>query len=84
MTTVTNSNFVGVQWDGKSVEVLQTVAQGLLNLTEVFKSQNISIKCLLKIQDSETKSPPSKRRVRLPARRHNGMQEGGEDDTRTT
>jgi len=61
MTTVTNSNFVGVQWDGKSIEVLQTVAQGLLNLTEVFKSQNISIECLLKIQDSETKSPPSKR-----------------------
>jgi len=55
-TTVTNSQFYGVHWDAKSVEAIQTVADGLVAnaqalgaLAQVFKSQNIRVECLLKI-----------------------------------
>lgn len=40
--------FKGVEWDQSSLEVVGNVAKGLLNLTELFKSQNIQIDSLLK------------------------------------
>lgn len=43
--------FIGVSWDKATLATIQTVAQGLLNLTELFKSQNIEIECLLKVGD---------------------------------
>ena len=46
---VENCIFKGIEWDKSSVEVVLTVAKGLLNLTELFKSQNIQIETLLKI-----------------------------------
>lgn len=55
-TTVQNSQFYGVHWDAKAVSAIQTVADGLVKnaeglkaLAEVFRSQNITVECLLKI-----------------------------------
>lgn len=47
--SITNSTFIGVKWDEPSLEVMKIVASGLLNLTELFKSQNVTIESLLKI-----------------------------------
>lgn len=48
-TEVKNCSFVGVKWDADSLEALAITAQALLNITEIYKSQNISIESLLKI-----------------------------------
>lgn len=48
-TSITNNNFVGVQWDKSSLETINLVAKGLVNLTELFKTQNVEIEALLKI-----------------------------------
>jgi hypothetical protein len=50
---VSNNTFQGIVWDAKAVETVQTVAQALLNLTELFMSQNIQIDSLLKINTKE-------------------------------
>ena len=49
--------FTGVHWDAKSVEVIQTIADGLLRtatglgrLTEVLRSQNVTIESLVQVQ----------------------------------
>jgi hypothetical protein len=49
-TTISNNTFTGVHWDAAAIEAVTIVAQGLLNLTEVFKSQNIKIGSLLYIE----------------------------------
>jgi len=54
MNHIENCQFYGVKWDEKAIESIRIVAQGLLNLTELFKSQNINIETLLKI-DSDRK-----------------------------
>lgn len=51
--TIKDSTFYGVKWDPPSLEVLKIVAQGLNNLTELFKSQNIEIKSLLTITNHQ-------------------------------
>jgi hypothetical protein len=48
-TTISNNTFTGVHWDAQAVESVSMVAKGLLNLTELFKSQNIQINSMLKI-----------------------------------
>jgi hypothetical protein len=48
-TTISNNTFTGVHWDANAVESVSMVAQGLLNLTELFRSQNIQIDSMLKI-----------------------------------
>lgn len=50
-TIVQNCNFTGIHWDKTTLDVIQTVASGLLNLTTLFKSQNITIDSMLKIGD---------------------------------
>lgn len=52
-TTISNNTFTGVVWDAKSVEAIQTVATGLLNLTKLFISQNINIDAMLKIEKDD-------------------------------
>ena len=47
--TISDSSFTGVHWDTPSLEVLDKVAQALLNLSELFKSQNVRIESLLRI-----------------------------------
>jgi len=53
MNVINNSEFIGVKWDAQVIETIQTVAQALLNLTELFKSQHIEIECLLKIESQK-------------------------------
>jgi hypothetical protein len=59
-TRIENSEFYGVRWDAQAVSAIQTVADGLLanaqalgKLAEVFKSQNINIECLIKIEGNK-------------------------------
>jgi len=47
--TVQNCTFYGVKWDEPALEIMKVVAVGLTNLTELFKSQNVTIESLLKI-----------------------------------
>ena len=49
--SISNCTFNGIVWDKTTLEVVKTVAQGLLNLTELFKSQNVQIDALLKIEN---------------------------------
>jgi len=50
---VTNCCFYGVKWDGISSEILNTVSKAVLNLTELFKSQNVTINSLLSIESNK-------------------------------
>lgn len=52
-TQIENCSFYGVKWDTPSLEVMATVAKGLTNLTELFKSQNVTIETLLKVTNSD-------------------------------
>ena len=49
-TNITNNTFTGIKWDGEALEAVNIVAMALLNMTELFKSQNIEIECLLKLE----------------------------------
>lgn len=55
-TLIKDNTFTGVKWDGQALEAVNTVAQALLNLTELFKSQHIEIECLLKLEPVRTNS----------------------------
>jgi hypothetical protein len=48
---IKDCSFYGVKWDEPALEVLHTVAKGLFNLTELFKSQNVTVDSLLKIKE---------------------------------
>jgi hypothetical protein len=48
-TNISNNTFTGIKWNKSSIQTVQTVAQALLNITEVFKSQNIKF-TLLKVE----------------------------------
>lgn len=50
---IENNQFTGVHWDEKAVEAVNNTARALLNLTELFKSQNIVIESMLTIKDVE-------------------------------
>jgi len=47
--SIQNCNFAGVQWDAKAVEAVQTVAEALLNLTRLFRSQDVNIETMIKV-----------------------------------
>ena len=61
MSTINNCNFIGVQYDETTLETIHTVAKSLLNLTELFRSQNIHIDCLLKIDNAENDNEHTER-----------------------
>ena len=62
-TNIENCEFYGVKWDAKAIESVKIVAEALKEngialskLADVFKSQNIQIEALIKIdQDKEAK-----------------------------
>lgn len=59
---INNSEFNAVKFDENAIGVMQTVAEALLNLTQVFVSQNIEMECMVKVEgvplvDKETASP---------------------------
>lgn len=56
MTSISHCNFVGVQYDAKAVEAIQTIALGLKSnadalgkLAQVLIASNVNLECLLKI-----------------------------------
>jgi len=49
-SNITHCTFYGVKWDGQAIESINNVAKALLNLTELFRAQNIQIDALLKIE----------------------------------
>ena len=50
---IENCNFNGVVWDKSALETVNTVAKGLLNLTELFKAQSVSFECLLRVGSTD-------------------------------
>lgn len=56
--SIHNNCFVGVIWEAEATEAVLLTARALLNLTELFRAQNIHIDALLQINDSGEK--PSK------------------------
>ena len=42
VTKIQNCNFTGVHWDSQALVSVELVAQALLNLTTLFKTQGIS------------------------------------------
>ena len=50
---ISNNTFTGVQWDGQALEAVNNVSKALLNLTELFRSQNIKIE-MIKINADQT------------------------------
>ena len=46
---IKDCNFTAVKWDGKAIESVDKVAQALLNLTELFKTQDITIDTMVRI-----------------------------------
>jgi hypothetical protein len=50
---VTGSTFNGVVWDKASLDVIALVARGLVNLTELFKSQHVQIDALMSIGNKQ-------------------------------
>lgn len=54
--SVSNSNFIGVQYDAKAVNAIETIADGLLEnakalgkLAEVLKASNVTVESMIKI-----------------------------------
>jgi hypothetical protein len=48
---IENCTFTGVKFDGQAMEAIADIAKALLNLTELFKAQNIRVDSLLKVAD---------------------------------
>ena len=47
---IKDNTIIGVKFDKEATECVNDVAKALLNLTEIFKAQNIHIDSLLKIE----------------------------------
>lgn len=46
---VRDCQFHGVKWDGKALEAVNHVAEGLCNLTRIFMGQEVRIESMLNI-----------------------------------
>lgn len=56
--TIQNCSFYGVKWDAKATDVIQTIADGLVenakalgSLASVLKSQNVEIHAMVHVED---------------------------------
>lgn len=54
---ITGCSFSAVRWDRDALESLNNVTKALLNITELYKGQNITIESLLKVEGNEKKQP---------------------------
>lgn len=52
-TIISDNVFYGVKWNKKATQGINDVAKALLNLTELYKSQNIVINSLLTVQTEQ-------------------------------
>ena len=51
-TTISNNTFTGVHWDAEAIESVNMVAKAVLNLTELFRAQNIQIDSMIKVESN--------------------------------
>jgi len=58
--TISNNTFTGVHWDKQAVEAVKMVAEALIinskaivNMTNLFHAQNITIESMLKVNSEE-------------------------------
>ena len=56
MNIIKNCEFYGVKWDDKAIEAVNNIAKSILNLTELFKAQNITIETMLKVEGCSDKN----------------------------
>jgi len=49
LSTISNCTFTGVQWDASTLDIIKDVSKALLNLSELFRSQNVKIDSMLRI-----------------------------------
>jgi hypothetical protein len=52
--SITGSSIHASVWDGKALEAVNMVAKSILNMTELFKTQNITIEALVKMDGGGT------------------------------
>ena len=50
---VSYNNLQGVVWDGQAIDSINNISKALLNLTELFKSQNITIESMIKVDNGD-------------------------------
>lgn len=60
--TIKDSTFNGVVWGAKATKAVVIAAKALLNITELFKSQNITLESMVKIESENLPSGKSKRK----------------------
>ena len=60
-TTIKDCTFYGVRWDAQALDSIQLVAQALLNLTTLFRSQEIHIDAMIKVDQKKSSSPTLER-----------------------
>lgn len=58
--SISNCNFAAVHWDKPALEVVQTVATALLKLTELFRSQGVTVETMVKIDNAGASISDSK------------------------
>lgn len=54
--SIRDCNFTASIWDKSALDAVSKVAQGLLNLTELFVGQHVTIESLLKVTTEEVKN----------------------------
>jgi hypothetical protein len=47
------SIFCGIKWEGLGIETLNTTAKALLNITELFKAQQVNVEAGIKVVQAE-------------------------------
>lgn len=71
MVNISNCNFEGVTPNQPAMKSIENLTQAILNISELFKSQNINIECLLKIVSppivSASPEPESKEESKEPS-----------------
>ncbi len=60
--------FNGIKWDGLGIETLNTAAKALLNITELFKAQQVTVEAGIKIVTPTlpVTTPTKKRKAKAP------------------
>lgn len=50
--SISNCSFKAVEWDPAALRAVQSVADGLLNLTALFKSTNVNVETMIRVDNS--------------------------------
>ena len=55
VVNMNNCDFAVVKWDGESLKVMDKVAEGLLNMTKLFQSQEASVEAMISVSAGDIK-----------------------------